>query len=140
MEFGSTRRPVVVMASVVAVVLAVTLAAPVVVRGPLVLWMACACPGVAWVGLLRLSDPLARWTLAVAASTALTTLATVAMVFTHIWSPTGLLVALIIVSVGGAVTETIAVRGTARSTADHVRASVAPIPVPRHRAEREETS
>jgi hypothetical protein len=31
------------------------------------------------------------------------------------------------------------VRRSVRSTADHFRASVAPIPVPRHRAERRET-
>ena len=68
-------------------------------RAVLIFWFVAVIPGVAVQPWLGVADPLARATLAVAISVALTAIASEALAIAGIWSPTALVLFLALVSV-----------------------------------------
>jgi len=74
------------------------------------LWFLLLCPGMALVRLLRVSGLVAELTLAVALSLALDTLVAIVMVYTRTWVPGQGLVALIAISVAGALLQVVTAR------------------------------
>ena len=79
--------PIVVMVSTVAALtgFAVGLGPP--VAPLLALWFLGVCPGIGWVRLLRMSDPLAEMLLAVALSLSIGAVASVVLFSVGAWSP-----------------------------------------------------
>jgi ABC-type uncharacterized transport system permease subunit len=76
--------------------------APAPVRAPLVLAFLALGPGMAFVPLLRLRDPVAELTLGVAGSLVLDAAVAAAMLYAGAWSPMAILVVLAAIAVGGA--------------------------------------
>lgn len=68
-------------------------------------WFLLVCPGMAFVRLLRLSEAITQWTLAIALSLALDAIVAVSMLYAGLWSPQWGLAALIGVSLIGAVIQ-----------------------------------
>jgi flagellin-like protein len=64
-----------------------------------VLWFVLVCPGIALVRLLRLEDPFAELTLAVAVSIALALVLSGVGLYAGLWSPTVTLCVLIAITV-----------------------------------------
>jgi hypothetical protein len=92
-------RTAVILLSGVAALLAVAADLPTPARATAVFWFVCACPGLAWVRLLRLRDPLAEFVLGVALSLVAATLAAEALVLLRMWSPTAILVCLVLATI-----------------------------------------
>jgi hypothetical protein len=92
---GRTRAAL-IMAAGVAALLAQTLHLPTPVRAPLIFAFVLACPGLAWVGLLRLREPLAEFVLGVALSLVAATLASEALALLRLWSASAILLSLVI--------------------------------------------
>jgi hypothetical protein len=82
-----------------AAVVAVAANLPVLLRVPIVFWFVCACPGLAWAGLLRLRDEFAVWVLGVAFSLVLATFLSESLVLLKLWSPPAILAVLVVLSV-----------------------------------------
>jgi hypothetical protein len=76
-----------------------------------------ACPGMAVVGLLRMRDGVAEWTLTVAASLAIDALVAGSMAYARAWSPEGGLVVLVGFSLAGALLQLVR-NFSVRSAAD----------------------
>src|SRR5262245_14909782 len=74
-------------------------------RSILVFWFLLVCPGMAFVRLLRLGQPVAEWTLAVALSLAIDALVAGTMAFFKIWSPVGGLLVLVVLSLAVAIVQ-----------------------------------
>jgi uncharacterized membrane protein len=98
----------VVAASVCALAVALAADAPPAVRGPLALWFLLACPGLALVPLLRLADPVARWTLIVSLSVALDLAVTLIMMYAGWWSSPAIFAVLAAISLAGGVAQLLA--------------------------------
>ncbi len=90
------QRAALIMGSGVAALLAQTLHLPTPIRATLIFWFVLACPGLAWVGLLRLREPLAEFVLGVALSLVAATLASEALALIRLWSPAAILLFLVI--------------------------------------------
>ena len=71
------------------------------VRPLIALWFLCACPGMAFVRLLRIGEGLVGFTLAIALSLALDAIVAGTMLYAGVWSPKWGLVVLIGMSMGG---------------------------------------
>jgi hypothetical protein len=71
----------------------------------LVGWFLLVCPGMAFVPLLRVGSPLLELALGAAVSIGLGVVVGQVMVFTDMWSPLGGLLALTVVTVGGAAVQ-----------------------------------
>src|SRR5262249_26710712 len=56
-------------------------------RPILAFWFLLICPGMAFIRLLHIQEPVVEWTLAIALSIALNTIVAEAMVYAGIWSP-----------------------------------------------------
>ena len=82
-------------------------AVPAAIRAPVVLWFLLACPGMAYVRLLRLRDELAEWMLAVALSLALDLLVASAMLYAGSWAPDRILLVIIGLSAVGALLQVV---------------------------------
>ena len=80
---------------VVAVVLAVGLSAPPIVRAPLVLGFVAFCPGFAWTRLLGLPERWIEVVIGVPLSLAITMLVAMTTVYLNVWSYQLVLVALV---------------------------------------------
>lgn len=99
-DFGRWDRiraenwPGIIIASTLAVEIASMLHLDPIVRGPLVLWYALVCTGMAWVRLLRIPDPLAEAVTAISLSVALSGLTAAAFLYAGHWSPSWTMVAL----------------------------------------------
>ena len=70
-------------------------------RPLLVFWFILVCPGMAWVRLLDIRDPLSEGLLAVTVSVTLTMLLGTVMVYTNAWNPVRGLALLVVFSVIG---------------------------------------
>jgi len=92
---------VVAAAAVAAPALALT-GAPVAVRLPVVLVFLLLGPGMAFVPLLGLGDPVAELTIAVGISLAVDLAVALAMLYAGAWAPTTTLVLVAAVALGGA--------------------------------------
>jgi hypothetical protein len=77
----------------------VVLEAPVEVRAPIVLAFLAGGPGAAIVGLLELDDPLHQLTLSVAMSIAVSSLVSLICLYAGWWSPTGILIAIVMITI-----------------------------------------
>jgi hypothetical protein len=93
------------IASSLALALAIALGAHGPVRGVLALWFFLTCPGMAIVGLLRIDDRLAEALLAIALSIAIGMLVALAMVLAHAWSPNAAAALLVALTLAGAVAQ-----------------------------------
>jgi hypothetical protein len=71
-------------------------------RGALTFWFMLVCPGMAFIRLLNLKEPIFEWVLAVALSMALGTLFAEAAVVNQWWSPTATGMILAVLSLFGA--------------------------------------
>jgi hypothetical protein len=65
------------------------------------------CPGMAYIRLLRLSNPLMEWMLAIAASISIELLLSEIMVLTRLWSPNSAFYVIALFSVAGALIQVI---------------------------------
>ena len=74
-------------------------------RAVLSFWFMLICPGMAFIRLFRLKDSLAEWIIGIAASIALSMLLTEFMVLKKLWSPSYGLLALIVISILGALLQ-----------------------------------
>lgn len=92
-------RAVLILASGAATSLAVVTHAPTPLRACLVFSFVCAGPGLAWVGLLRLRDPLAEGVLGVALSLVAATLLSEGLVLVRLWSAPAILFCLVAATV-----------------------------------------
>jgi phosphate starvation-inducible membrane PsiE len=79
--------------------------APVAVRLPIVLAFLLFGPGAAIVGLLRLTDPLHQLTLAIAISIGITGLLSLLFLYSGFWSPTGILITTIAITIVAALAQ-----------------------------------
>jgi hypothetical protein len=70
-----------------------------------IFWFLLVCPGMAFIRLFHIKDPLSEWVLAIALSLALDTILAEIMVLTRHWSPAGGLVLLISLSLAGALLQ-----------------------------------
>ena len=70
-------------------------------RPLLAFWFLLVCPGIAFVRLLQLEEPLSELTLAIALSIALDSIVAEIMAFSHHWSPLGALGVLVALSLVG---------------------------------------
>jgi uncharacterized membrane protein len=77
------------------------------VRPVISLWFLLFCPGMAFVQLLHIKDPIGELALAVALSLAIASILATAMVYARLWSPRWGLGILIGISVFGAVLQVI---------------------------------
>jgi hypothetical protein len=75
------------------------------VRGPVVLWFALVCSGMAWVRVLRLADPLAEAVAATALSVALSGLVSAAFLYSGHWSPSGTMLTLEAITLAGVILD-----------------------------------
>lgn len=57
------------------------------IRLPFMLWFILFCPGMAFVRLLKINNPLFEFTLAVGLSLSLATVVATAVLYLHIWNP-----------------------------------------------------
>jgi len=103
--------PAIILASSVAVAIASLVEANPVVRAPLVLWFSLVCPGLAWVRLLHLGEPLVEAVAAIALSVALSGLTAGAFLYAGHWSPSWIMVALIAITVVGVAVDSPRLRG-----------------------------
>jgi len=94
--------PPVVAAAALAAAVAALAGAPEPVRAPLVLAFLVLGPGMAFVPLLKLGDPVAEVTLGIGISLALDLVVAVAMLYAGAWSPETTLVVLVAIALGGA--------------------------------------
>lgn len=76
------------------------------------LWFLAICPGMGLVRLLRLRDPLAELTLAVALSIAFATIVACSVLYAGFWSPPLILIILLAISIGGALVQLLRPRET----------------------------
>lgn len=76
--------------------------APVNIRFPIVLAFLAIGPGAAIVGNLSLTEPLHQLTLAIAISIGITALLSILFLYARIWSPTGILVTTIMITIAAA--------------------------------------
>ena len=74
-------------------------------RPILIFWFLLICPGMAFVRLLQIQNPLSELTIAIAFSLALDTIIAEIMIYSGIWSPKLGLAALICISVVGALLQ-----------------------------------
>ncbi len=105
MKWWNWLWPATITASAAAIGLIVYGNAQTPLRPLLALWFLLVCPGMAFVGLLRLHDRLVELTLAIALSLALDALVAGAMLYTGAWSPEGSLAILIGLSAVGALLQ-----------------------------------
>jgi hypothetical protein len=75
------------------------------IRPLVTLWFLAVCPGMAFIRLLRIKDRRTEWSLAIALSVALATLAAAASLYAKAWSSNGVLAALICLTVVGVVLQ-----------------------------------
>lgn len=75
------------------------------IRGVVVFAFLVLCPGMGLVRLLGLRDALAELALGVALSIALTTIVASLFMYAGFWSPLAVLLALLAISIGGALTQ-----------------------------------
>ncbi|MGZ4304073.1 MAG: hypothetical protein ACXVFQ_18560 [Solirubrobacteraceae bacterium] len=94
--------PLVMVASSLALALALVVGAHGPVRGALALWFFLTCPGMAIIGLLDIKDLLAEVLLAVALSIAIGMLSALAMALAHAWSADAATAALVVLTLLGA--------------------------------------
>lgn len=92
-------RTALILTCGVVALLAVATDLPTPLRATLVFCFVCACPGLAWVRVLRLRDPLAEFVLGVALSFVAATLASEALILLRLWSPTAILLCLVLATV-----------------------------------------
>ena len=92
---GPRLVPLALVAAGAVVGAATALGVPGPLRGPLVIVFVLLCPGAAIVRLLRLRDPVAELSLAVAVSLALAVLVPAATLYSGAWSPSLALAVLI---------------------------------------------
>ncbi len=97
--------PLVIVLSTLLVGLVVLTSQPLFLRIPVSVWFLLVIPGMAYVRLLTLKDPLSEWTLAVALSLALDALVSLTMIYIHRWSPDAGLRALMLISLVGAAVQ-----------------------------------
>lgn len=71
-------------------------------------WFMLVCPGMAFVPLLRLHDPAAEWSLAVALSLALNMIVAMVLLYAGRWSPEWALAIVIALCAGGAAMQIVA--------------------------------
>lgn len=93
------------------------------VRSVIALWFMLVCPGMAFVRLLQINDPINEFTLAVALSLTIDSILAITMVYAKIWSPKWGLCILIGISVFGAILQIISAYKLARSRAGHINES-----------------
>jgi hypothetical protein len=94
--------PLGIVASSLALALAIVLGAHGPVRGVLTLWFFLTCPGMAIVGLLDIDDRLAETVIAIGLSVAIGMLLGLVMMLTHTWSADAATAILLSLSVTGA--------------------------------------
>lgn len=94
--------PALLMGSALAVAVVAFVDVPAVVRFPIALWFVAVCPGMALVGLLGFCDAVSKWTLAIATSFAMGILIASASIYLGLWSPSGILLALVLITLAGA--------------------------------------
>ena len=97
------RWPLVIVISVVALVVAIVLDLP--LRPLLTFWFTLICPGIAFIRLFQLREPLPQITLAIALSVALNILVGEFVLYLGVWSPALGLGILIAISLIGAVLQ-----------------------------------
>ena len=97
--------PAIIVASAVAICLAVMCGVLPAVRVMLTLWFLLVCPGMAVIQLLRISDRSSEFALAVACSLGIESLLATTMVYAGLWSPLSGLALLIGISVIGAILQ-----------------------------------
>jgi hypothetical protein len=100
-EIRANSWPSIIAVSTVAVAICTLVQADPLIRGPLVLWFSLVCTGMAWVRVIRITDPLAEAAAAVALSVALSGLAAAAFLYSGHWSPNWTLVVLQAVTLAG---------------------------------------
>lgn len=98
-------RAAVTTVSALAAVVAVLGDAGAPVRPMLVIWFVLVCPGMAFVGLIRLPSPLFALTLSIALSCALAVVVAQAMLFAGVWNPVAGLVTLAVLTMVGTGTD-----------------------------------
>jgi len=99
---------IIIMASAYAAVIVVVADLVTPFRAVIAFWFLLICPGMAFVGLLGLSDRLTELILAIALSLTLDTIVAMAMVYAGVWSPIGGLLALAGQSTVGVVLQVVA--------------------------------
>ncbi len=97
--------PLALAVSALAAAVVVWFPVPELARYPVVLWFVAVCPGMAVVGLLNIQDLVMQWTLALATSLTTVILLASANIYLGLWSPFGILVVLIVMTLAGALVQ-----------------------------------
>ncbi len=90
--------PAVLAISVLATAVIAVVDVPAFVRFPIALWFVAVCPGMAVAGLIGIRDPVAKWTVAGATSFAVDIVIASASIYLGLWSPTGILLVLMLIT------------------------------------------
>lgn len=102
--------PVIIMVSAMAVLITVTADVGTLLRAPIAFWFLLACPGMAFIGLLNISDHWTEWILAIGLSLTLDTLTVMVMLYIGVWSLMGGVMVLIGQSMLGSVLQIVIAR------------------------------
>lgn len=91
----------IIIVLLLAAIAAIVTEAPQPLRAVAVLSFLVLCPGMAFVGLLRLKDSWAEWTLAIALSLAIDALVAIFILYVGLWSPTWIFMVIAILTLAG---------------------------------------
>lgn len=94
--------PAIIILSTVAVSLVTFVVPDIPLRPLIVMWFLFVCPGMVVVQFLRLNEPVAEWTLALALSLSIDAIVADILLYAGRWSPTVILIILIGFSFSGA--------------------------------------
>jgi hypothetical protein len=97
--------PTIIILSTIATGLVSFVITDIAVHPFIVLWFLFICPGMALVWFFRPEKPVVEWTLAVALSFAIDAIVAGILMYAGQWSPTGTLVILMSISLGGALMQ-----------------------------------
>jgi hypothetical protein len=105
--------PIILILSAIAAGLVTFVLPGIVVRPIVVMWFLFVCPGMVVIRFLRLKEPVVEWTLALALSFAIDAIVAGIQLYAGRWSPTGTLVILMSLCLGGALMQIVMGRSAA---------------------------
>jgi hypothetical protein len=91
----------VILSSAIAAILLMLMPGDAQIQATVALWFFLVCPGMMLVRFFRLDDPVFEWTLAVVLSLAVDTFIAGALLYAHLWTPTGAFWIVLALTVGG---------------------------------------
>lgn len=105
MTRGRALRPAIIGASAAALVIVMAVGGQSLLRTAVALWFLGVCPGLAFIGAIRLTDPWLEVALTLALSFAINVLVALVIAYGFGWSPSAALAVVVAVALAGAVLQ-----------------------------------